>query len=540
MMAACTHRIRWLLALAGISLLGSGAILGLSGAAVAAPGEPQRGGAVILAMGNDPPSLNPDISTGSPEASLGCMVYEALLRFGPGFKVEPNLASSWDISPDGLTYTFHLVTANWHDGQPFTSADVKYTLTEVSGKYGPFFAAAAKAIMNIETPDAHTVVVHMQRPFGPLLASMTCEKNAAIMPAHLLAGKDVLTSPVVLNAPVGTGAFKLGEWVRGDHITLERNADYWRKGEPYLDRIIARFIPDPTSRVLGLQAGEIDFIDEYFLPLSAFKMIEHDPRFQLHEVAYPDDDVIILNTRHPPLDRAEVRQALMVGLDRNYILKNVFFGVGQVGAGPIDSRMTWAYNPQVDYEKMYPYDPAKARAMLDAAGVKPGANGVRFTMSLVFDSTRPDFVQFAEAVKRFWQDIGVNVVLKGSERAVELKQVFSEYDFDATLQNYTTAGDPALGIERLYVTESINRAANFVNASQYSNPEVDELFRKGRDAATEEERAKHYFAVQPILARDLPALVIHQQAEIDAASNGLHDLWTAPDELRWDSIWMEK
>ncbi len=534
------RHFRSLLAMAGLSLLGSGAILGMPSAADAASGGPEHGGTVIVAMANDPPTVNPDVSTGSPDAFVGCMIYEALIRFDPGFKVAPNLASSWDIAPDGLTYTLHLVTANWQDGQPFTSADVQYTLSEVSGKYGPFFAAASKAIKSIDTPDPHTVVIHMERPFGPLLFSLTCEQNASILPAHLLRGKDVLSSPLTLSSPVGTGPFKVGEWVRGDHLTLERNPDYWRKGEPYLDRIIAKFIPDPTSRVLGLQAGEIDYIDEYYLPLSAYRMIEHDPRFQLQEVGYPDDDLIILNTKHAPLDRPEVRQALMIGLDRDYILKNVFFGVGQVGMGPIDSRMTWAYDPKVNYEKMYPYDPARARAMLDAAGLKPDASGVRFTMNFVFDSTRPDFVQFAEAVKRFWQDIGINVVLKGSERAVELKQVFSDYDFDATLQNYTTAGDPALGIARLYVTESIKRGTAFINASQYSNPEVDELFRKGRDAAVEQERAKYYFEAQSILARDLPTLAIHQQAEIDAASKRLHDLWTAPDDLRWNSIWMER
>jgi peptide/nickel transport system substrate-binding protein len=526
--------------MAALSLLGSGAVLGLPGVGHAAPPSPQRGGTVIAALANDPPTLNPDITTGAPDGLLGCMIYEAMLRFGPGFKVEPNLAKSWEISPDGLTYTFHLVSANWQDGQPFTSDDVKYTLTEVSGKYGPFFAAASKAIKSVDTPDPHTVVIHLVRPFGPMLFSLTCEQNAAILPAHLLRGKDVLTSPVTLNAPVGTGAFKLGEWVRGDHITLERNPTYWREGEPYLDRIIAKFIPEPTSRVLGMQAGEVDFIDEYYLPLSAYQMIAHDPRFQLHEIGYPDDDLIILNTKHAPLDKREVRQALMIGLDRDYLLKNVFFGIGQAGMGPIDSRMTWAYDPKINYEKMYAYDPARARAMLDAAGLKPNANGTRFTLNLVFDSTKPDYVQLAEAVKRFWGDIGVNVVLKGSERSVELKQVYSDYDFDATLQNYTTAGDPALGIARLYVTDSIKRGSTFNNASQYSNPEVDELFNKGRDAANEEERAKYYFEVQPILARDLPTLVIHQQAEIDAASKRLDNLWTAPNVLRWETVSMEK
>jgi peptide/nickel transport system substrate-binding protein len=123
---------------------------------------------------------------------------------------------------------------------------------------------------------------------------------------------------------------------------------------------------------------------------------------------------------------------------------------------------------------------------------------------------------------------------------VVLKRVYADYDFDVTLQNYTTSGDPALGISRIYATESINKGSTFNNASGYSNPDVDELFAKGRDAPTEPERAKFYFKVQEILARDLPTLTIHQQAEIDAASAKLRGLWHGANYMWWDDVWLEQ
>src|SRR5579883_789151 len=525
-------------AVAGCLLL---AVLWSMAATTAKAAEaPKKGGTVVASLGADPAVLNPDVSVCVPDIFVGCMLYDALVRFGEGFKIVPALAKSWEISPDGLVYTFHLVHASWQDGKPLTSADVKYTLLNVSAKYGAKFAAAGQVLDSIDDSDPETAVIKLAKPFGPFLFSLACEQNAAILPAHIFQGQDVLKSEATLSKPVGIGPFKLAEWVRGDHLTVARNPDYWRKGEPYLDRIVVKVMPDSATRLLALQAGEIDFVDEYYFPLSSYGSLKKDPRFQLEEVSYPSDDLIILNTKRPPLDNPKVRQALLVAIDRDYIHKNVFYGIGSIARSSIDTRIDWAYNPKVDYEKMYAYDPARAKALLDEAGVKPGADGTRFTLSLLFDTGRPEYIQWAQALQRYWQAVGIKVSLDGAERPVILKRVYSDYDFGATLQNYTTAADPALGVSRIYVTDSIKQGQTFNNASRYSNPEVDALFDKGRDAATREERAKYYREAQVILARDLPTLTIHQQAEIDAASARLQDLWKAANYLWWGSVWVKE
>ena len=506
----------------------------------AAEETPRPGGTAIAVLGADPAVLNPDVSVGVPDIFTGCALYDALVRFGEGFKIVPGLAKSWEIAPDGLTYTFHLEAANFSDGKPITSDDVKFTLLEVSAKYGAKFSTPGKAIKDIETPDPATAVIHLSRPFGPFLFSLACEQNAAILPAHVFRGTDVLKNPATTTTPVVSGPFTMGEWVRGDHLTLVKNPGYWRKDRPYLDRLIVKIMPDSSARILALQAGEIDFIDEYYFPLSSYKLFATDPRFEVRDVSYPSDDLMILNTRNAPLDKREVRQALLIALDRDYIHKNVFYDTGGVARGPIDTRIPWAYNPAIDYEKMYAYDPARAAKLLDEAGLKPGADGVRFQLRLSFDTGRPEYTSWAQAIQKYWQAIGVKAVLEGAERPVVLKRVYADYDFDVTLQNYTTSGDPALGISRIYTTESINKAATFNNASGYSNPEVDDLFAKGRDAASEAERANAYFKVQEILARDLPTLTIHQQAEIDAASAKLRGLWHGANYMWWDDAWLQQ
>lgn len=492
-----------------------------------------------MAMATEPPTLNPSITTGAPDQLIGCMIYEGLTRVGHDLQIHPMLAKSWDISGDGLRYTFHLQNATWQDGKPFTAKDVVFSLTNVSEKYGPVFRAAAQSIESIEAPDAATAVITLKHPFGPLLMSLSCDLNGGILPEHIFSGTDILHGAATLTQPVGTGPFKLAEWVHGDHLTLERNANYWQPGKPYLDKIAVRFMPNPPSRVLALQAGEVDYLNEYDFPQSSYNVVKAMPALQVGESGFAADYLIILNTKRPPLDNATVRQALMMAIDRHYLARSVFAGLGSPAEAPIDTRITWATNPDISYDKMYPYDPARANALLDEAGVKKDGSGTRFTIDLVFDSTRQEYGPLSLALQQFWGAVGVKVVLRGAERPVVLKQVYSDYDFGATLQNYGTSGDPALGVARLYVTDAIRQGTTFNNASRYSNPEVDKLFAEGQAGTSQQERGQKYRAAQLILAHDLPTLTLQQMGEYYAASRHVHNLGLSQDQPLWSDIWIE-
>jgi peptide/nickel transport system substrate-binding protein len=228
-------------------------------------------------------------------------------------------------------------------------------------------------------------------------------------------------------------------------------------------------------------------------------------------VSYPGSDIIILNTKNEFLAKPEVRQALYMAIDRQFIHDKVFNGLGGIPRSAFDTRL-WAYNKKIDYLKMYPYDVEKAKKLLDAAGAKPGPDGTRFTIRLLFETAKPEWLPAAQALQQFWQAVGVKTVLEGAERPVILKRVYSDYDFEATLQTY---------------------------ASQYSNPEVDKLFNEGRDAPTTAARQKPYDRVQEILAHDLPVLNLHQQPQYAVATSKLQGLWQAANQQWWGSVWMK-
>ncbi len=410
----------------------------------------------------------------------------------------------------------------------------------MSRKYGSKFAAAASHIVAITTPDARTVVIELDRPFGPLLYSLSNYTNAAIMPAHLFSGTNALTNPATLTQPVGTGPFMFKEWVHGQYIRLVRNPNYWRPGRPYLGEIIFKEIPDPASRVLALKAGEIDYSYFYFFPVSQYAEVAQDAQLQIREHGVPEDHLIILNVRRAPFDNVKVRQALYTALDREYIRKAVYRGLGAVMKSAINTNLGWAYNPAIDLGKMYPYSAERAMAMLDEAGVKPGADGRRFDIHLVYDSTDPGNGSLAQVLQNMWGKIGVRVIFEGSTRNVELKQVYTDWNFDATLQAYSTSGDPALGVARLYVTSAIKKAP-FVNASGYSNAEVDKLFDDGANATALADRGDAYKKAQAILARDLPVFPLWQTALINVASKSVRGKWAwSTGYDYWDEVWMDK
>lgn len=501
--------------------------------------EPKRGGTLVMVISGDPPTVNLDITTGVPDFCVASLVLEGLVRLDHSFTPTPNLAESWTISPDGLSYVFKLVQTKWHDGKDFTSADVKFTLEQVSSQYGAKFAAAASMIDAIDIPDPRTVAIRLKRPFGPFLFSLSGYANAAILPKHVFEGTNILANPASTFQPIGTGPFILTERQSGDHITLKRNPNYWRNDRPYLDSIVFRIIPNPPSTVLALKAGEIDFSYYYFIPINEFQEIANDDNLQVRQGGIPGDHLIMFNLRRAPFDNAQVRRALLHALDREFIHKAVFHGLGLVPKSAINTQLAWACNPDVDLGKIYPFDPAKANAMLDAAGLPRKADGTRFDIHAVFDSSDANYNALIQVLQQMWGAVGVRVISQASTRNVELAQVYTDWDFDITIQSYTTAGDPALGVARAYVMSSIKHAP-FVNCSGYSNPEVDKLFQQGADAPTLAQRAVPYKQLQVILARDLPIIPFWESAQMNVASTRVHGPWAQGTGYEfWEDVWLE-
>lgn len=490
------------------------------------PTSPNRtpilGGTLIVAAGNDPGKVNPDLTTSSPDSIIGQLVYEGLVLPRMDGKADPLLAKSWAVSPDGLVYTFQLVTAQWSDGQQFTSADVKFTLEKVSSKYSAIFSKVP--LQGVDASDPHVAIVRLKQPFGPMLLALYAQSGAAILPAHIYDGTNFLTNPANLAKPVGTGPFLLTEFTPGDHVTLTKNPHYWQAGKPRLDKIIWRTIPSGPSRVLALHSGEIHYITVDFLTTSDWQGIQNDPKLQLKEFQYfPSNDLLFFNVRRGPTADPVVRRALAMATDQTFLTKAIYSGTGQPGISSIDTRINWAYNPSVDYRKMFAFDPAKAKSLLDQAGYKAGPDGTRFNFNMVVSASQQNYVSEAEAIKSMWAPIGVNVKVEAVDQNALIKRIYTDAQFDGHLSGYTTFGDPALGISRQYVTSSIG--VSFGNASGYSNPQIDQLFADGQRGTTPTERAKAYAQAQTIIAQDLPLLVVHQKQFETGASKRVQGAW---------------
>lgn len=502
--------------------------------------QPLRGGTIVAVIDTDPPSLNVAITNGATENRVAGTIFSGLIWIDLKWQPQPYLAESWTVSPDSRTYSFRLKrNVKWHDGKPFTSADVKFTFDEILAKYHPTSKAAFAHVSSVETPDLYTVVVRMKEPFAPFLPLLSVW-SAPILPKHLYEGTDIFKNPYNLR-PVGTGPFKFQDWSRGDRIVVVRNDDYFESGQPYLDKIIFKMIPDVRARAIALETGQVDYIQDYFFGrddyprLSRLKGLVFQP-----DADVPANELLVFNVRKPPLSERNVRQAIAYAIDRSLIIQRVQAGLGSPGRSAIDSRLSWAYNPQVDYQKQYAYDPAKANALLDEAGFPRKADGSRFTLRVTFDIRRAGFLPTAEIIRDQLRAVGIQVQLEGVERSVMVDKVFMNWDFDMTIQNLTTGGDPAIGIQRIYICKDI-RKAPFVNASGYCNREVDDLFERGASLTTLAGRGEPYKKVQVILANDLPTLVLTEQAILDVARATLKGLWQSRLAYTfWSPAWLAK
>jgi peptide/nickel transport system substrate-binding protein len=499
--------------------------------------SPRHGGTFVFAIGANPETLNPAVTTGVEALAVACKMFNGLVYLDRDWNPQPELARAWTVSRDGLRISFTLQpNVRWHDGKPFTSADVKFTMEEVLAKFHPRTRLAFANVEAVDAPDPLSVVVRFKKAYAPFLQQMTCQE-AAIIPKHLYEGTEIPKNPRNSDNPVGTGPFKWGRWVRGDFIEMVRNDQYFRPGLPYLDKMIAKIMPDAASRVLALEAGEVDYIQSFFLLKQEVARLRQNPNVQVkQDTDLPGNFLLFFNTQRKPLDDRRARHALATGLNRQQILEQAVFGLGSVGKSAIHVALTWAHDPAVDYTKLFPYDSARANAMLDQAGYKRGADGTRFKLRMVYNVGQAGFNAMAEIAKNNWKALGVDVSLEPVEFQLTIDKVFAKRDYDVSLQPYTTAGDPAIGIARAYVT--MNEGRPFTNPTGYSNPKLDELFARAGTEPAREERRKLYLETQRIIAEDLPTLVLIDRTEVDVARAKFRGLWQSAEPYdEWERVW---
>jgi peptide/nickel transport system substrate-binding protein len=445
--------------------------------------EPQRGGTLRFLVEQEPTTLVTIAHTAGPSTRISPKVTEGLVTYDFDFKPQPALATEWTVSPDGLTYSFKLRPGvKWHDGKPFTSADVASSI-DLLKKHHPRGRATFSAVTQVETPDALTAIIRLSKP-APYLLTALDSSESPIVPKHIYEGTDPLTNKNA-NAPIGTGPFLFKEWVKGSHIILDRNPDYWDSPKPYLDRIVVRFIADKGARSAAFETGELDLGGGPPVPPSDLGRLQALPTLGSDTRGYEYNGSmtqLYFNFDSAPLKDKRVRQAIGHAIDLNLLLETVYFGYGKVSPALINPNLAAFTNAAI---KPYKYDPALAGKLLDEAGYPKKADGTRLSLRLY---ANPYNGQAAgDFVKQALTRIGIAVDFQFFDFSTYIQKTYTGREFDITLESLSNTFDPTPGVQRTLWSKNFKVGLPFSNAAHYENPAADKLLE---DAAVEPDPAK--------------------------------------------------
>ncbi len=469
--------------------------------AFAAEGE---GGTLKIAVFPEPTNLVSLATSGGGDRLVSGKVVEGLLTYDFDLNPKPQLATQWSVSPDGLEYTFKLrPDVKWHDGQPFTSQDVAYSLLQAK-EIHPRGRATFANVKEVRTPDPLTAVVVLSAP-APYLLNALAAAETPIVPRHIYAQGDARVNPAN-QAPIGTGPFRFKEWVKGSHIVYERNPEYWDAGKPKIDRLIVRIIPDASARAAALESGELDLAGGNPVALSELQRFTTLPNLAVTTEGnnyQPQQVQLEFNISNPYFKDERVRQAVALALDRKTIVDTIYFGYAIPAPSPISPLDARFYDETVE---SYPLDLKKSDELLDAAGFPRGKDGKRFAVTLDYNPFAPERLQLAYYIKQALAKVGVDVTIRTQDFPTFVKRVYTDRDFDFEINGLSNIVDPTVGVQRAYWSKNISRGVPFSNGSGYSNPEVDRLLEAAATEPSPEKRKELFNQFQQIIAREVPLI----------------------------------
>ncbi len=489
-----------------------------------------QGGQIIEGAFSDAETMSGIMTQDTASSRIISMITKSLIIAHPSTtEPEPELAESWDITDDGLEYTFNLrEDVTWHDGEQLTAEDVVFTFeTHLDPDTGsPRTAQLSARIDTIEALDDYTVQFTLNMPAAPFLLQ---DMVNYIVPEHILgdvAPADHASHPYSTGeqgVTIGCGPFQFEEWVSGDHVTLVKYEDYYR-GEPNTDRWIRRIVPDQTVLAQQIGTGEVDY--------GAVQESDYENLDQQEDI-----DVTVFDTfnftfyayqlnpeRSELFQEPEVRQALVYGLDRQAMVEAIRFGFGEVARGsmPVAS---WAYDPDA-LDRDYEFDPDRAREMLDEAGWVEGddgireRNGERFSFEIYTNAGNEIREQYIAIMQEQWREIGVECIPQTEEWSAFLDRITGTRDFDMFLVGFSWSVDPHQ--EAMWHTDS---AEGGFNMNEYSNPEVDDLLAQGLETTDQDERREIYTEMQNILLEDVPSVILDFPQGIYGVNQRCHNVF---------------
>lgn len=494
------------------TLLGGLALATIS--ILATPSLAQKsGGTLVQITQPEPPNLAPYISTSVPIGQVTAKIYDGLLEYGFDLKPKASLAEAWAVAEDGKAVTFQLrKDVKFHDGAPFTSADVQFTIMDVLKKVHPRGINTFRDVVSVETPNEYTVVFKLSNP-APYLLSALSGFESPMLPKHVFGQGDIRTHTNA-NQPIGTGPFKFVEWRRGELVRLDKNPDYWRKGLPYLDRVVVRFINDESIRTAALEKGEAHVAGFGAVPYSDARKLAQLPGIEVttkgYEMVSPVVELLI-NTKRPPFDNAKVRQAISYATDRQFVVDNIWFGYGKPATGPMSSNFEPLGFYTADVTKyQVPDGIERANKLLDEAGFPRKENGIRFEMVHDITPYGPEWQRFGEFTQQRLALIGIKANLRYEDVPTWLKRVYSDYDYSISSNFLLNLSDPVLGVHRAVHSKLIRQGTVFVNGSRWSSPESDDLMDKATVEPDEIRRAGLYHEMLRVVAKEAPLVWVFE------------------------------
>ncbi|HEX8231533.1 MAG TPA: peptide ABC transporter substrate-binding protein [Chloroflexia bacterium] len=515
------------------------------GASTSAPST-QHADTYVEAIVGAPRFVNPLLATSDTDRDLTHLVYSGLTRVDATGKLVPDMASRWDVSQDARVYTFTLKPGGrWHDNEFFTADDVLFTIEQLRRSDFPGDPMLAAHWKEVKTaaPDRQTVVLALPRPDATFLQHTTL----GILPRHLWGDSKAgpIASSELNRSPVGSGPW---QYVRvaettveelgpsdavvptpallsagAEGVLLEPNP-YLPRGDSSFSRVWFRLYPTFGAALTGLKMGEVHGLGH--IPQEQLAEVEAMDGVQLHRQNLARYTMLMLNVRSLLFDRTETRQALELAIDRRTLVRDSLQGLGEPLISPVLPH-SWAYDATV--QGVGPYDPAKARQLLDTAGWKPGAGGIRardgltLTVVLAANADVPANVAVAQQLSGFLKAVGVDVKLATVSREVLLRDYLGPRAFHMAVVGWEAEGaDPDIW---KYWHSSQANVTGGINFSGWSNPEADKALDAARVTPYQSERALNYATVQKAFATDAPAVILYTPLYVYATrapATGVH------------------
>jgi peptide/nickel transport system substrate-binding protein len=494
------------LALGATAVVASAALL----PAAALAQEPRMGGSIVAVVEGEPTSVDPAFDYDFVSGLATSSITEPLLKFCEGdTALCPNLATDWTVSEDGMTYTLTIRDGvNFHDGSPMTVEDVVFSLDRIRDpELGSYVGWMLGNVADVQATDESTVVITMSQPDALLEYALASTAAHVVSKAAVEAAGEDYGTPAV--GSIGTGPFKFVEWVSGDYQKLARNDDYWDKasGGPYLDEITIKILPEPTTRVAGLDTGEIDYLVNN-VPSDQYETVRTFDNVDLTFAPSFYGEWITFNTQAAPFDNVKVRQALNYATDKAG-LRTLYWPDSPETKATLVYPTMWTFEKdawQAAWDELpaYDFDLEMARQLLEESGVADQLNG----MTISYYESTPSIKGIAESFIDSMAQLGINIEANKTTYQENIAQQFGPHDdYDIFVGSWgSDFPDPSGNLRPNFGSENI--VAGGSNASAYSNPEVDALLQEQNTLTDKAERAKLLIEAQRLIAEDSPIIPV--------------------------------